>query len=266
MSPEGKKGFLKTLIVLAIILSLYFAVKFLTEFRAYKMMGSGDANTITITGHGEVQAVPDIASVYFSIRKEAKTVKEAQDAVAGVENKVLGFLNENKIAEKDIKTSNASFYPKYEYKYEKSLMPCNEYGCPPRTGKNIIVGYESSESITVKIRNTDEVGSIMQGLGALGVEELNGPNFMIDDENELKAEARKKAIDDAKTKARVLAKDLGVNLGRITSFNESGNYPYPMMYGKTEMMSADSGGSAPAVIPKGENTISSDVTITYQIR
>jgi len=265
---ESKKSLSKALLVLAIVLSLYFAVKFLAEFRYYSTMRGENVSYITLSGHGEVQAVPDIANVYFTIRKEAKTVKEAQTAVAEVEAKALSFLKENKVEEKDIKTANASFNPKYEYRYEKSMMPCSQWGCPPNQGKNVIVGYEAYESITVKIRNTDEVGKIMQGLGTLGVEELNGPNFTIDNEDGLKAEARKLAIDDAREKGKTLAADLGVKIVRISSFNDSGNdYPYPMMYSEDAMMGGKAvSQSAPAQIPKGENTITSDVTIVYEIR
>ena len=265
---EYIKNLYKVMLVFLVVLSLFFAVKLLVEFRSYGMMGSNEANTITLSGHGEVKAVPDIANVYFTIRKEGKTVKEAQTAVVVVEKKALDFLKENKVAEKDIQTSNASFNPKYEYMYDtKSLMPCSEFGCPPRPGKNVISGYEAYESITVKVRNTDDVGKVMQGLGTLGVTELSGPNFAIDNEDALKAEARKKAIDDAREKAKVLAKDLGVSLGRIANFSEGGGYGGPIYYAKDAMM-AESVGSAPvpAEIPKGENTISSDVTITYEIR
>lgn len=263
---EYIKNLYRVVLVFGIVLSLFFAVKFFSEFRSYRMMGDKE-NTITLSGHGEVQAVPDIANVYFTIRKEAKTVKEAQDAVAVVEGKALSALKENKVEEKDIKTTNASFNPKYEYIYDaKSLMPCNEFGCPPRPGKNTITGYEAYENINVKVRNTDDVGKIMQALGALGVTELSGPNFMIDNEDVLQAEARKKAIEDAKAKAKVLAKDLGVRLGRISSFNESGSYPVPMYYDKAMMSSTAGVETAPAQLPTGENTITSDVTITYEIR
>lgn len=265
MPNEYIKNLYRAMLTFVVILSLFFTVKLLTEFRSYGMMGSKDVNTITLSGHGEVQAVPDIANVYFTIYKEGKTVKEAQEAVALVEKASLDFLKNNNVAEKDIKTSNASFNPKYEYRYDKLLMPCNEFDCPPRPGKNVISGYEAYESITIKVRSTDDVGKIMQGLGELGVSELSGPNFAIDNEDALKMEARKKAIDDARGKAKVLAKDLGVKLGRIANFSESGNYG-PIYYGKA-LMSADGVTEpAPAEIPKGENTISSDVTITYEIR
>lgn len=222
-------------------------------------------NTIVVTGHGEVNAVPDIASIYFTIRKEAKTVKEAQNAVAEVEKKALELLKTNNIAEKDIKTENASFNPKYEYRY--SSVVCNQYGCPPNPGRNVIVGYEAYESISLKVRNIDDAGKVIEGLGSLGVTELSGPNFAIDEEDSLKADARKIAIDDAKIKAKVLAKDLGIRLGKITSFNENGNYPMPMYESGAAMKSADMmRSSITPELPKGENTISSDVTITYEIR
>ena len=236
MPNEYIKNLYRASLVFMVIISLFFAVKLLAELRSYGMMGSSNANTITLSGHGEVQAVPDIANVYFTIQETAKTVKEAQTAVAGIEKKALDSLKANGVEEKDIKTTNASFYPKYEYVYDaKILMPCTEYGCPPRPGKNVITGYHAEESINVKVRNTDNVGKIMQDLGGLGVSNLNGPNFAIDDEDALKMQARKEAIDDAREKAKVLAKDLGVKLGRISNFSESGNYG-PILYSKSAMM------------------------------
>lgn len=261
-----KKNIYLALLVFLIILSFYFAVKSLAEFKSYDLLGSKETGTITFSGYGEVTAVPDIANVYFTISKESKTVKDAQALVAAIEKRSLDFLKANNVLEKDIKTANASFYPKYEYKYDTKIMPpCTQYNCPPTPGRNVIVGYTASESITVKIRNTDDVGKIMQGLGELGVSDLNGPNFSIDNEDGLKAEARKKAIDDAKEKAKVLAKDLGIRLGKITSFSENSNYPSPM-YDRAMSLSVAKESSAPAVIPKGENTISSNISITYEIR
>src|SRR3989344_1788220 len=262
ISPEQKEKLYRGLRIALIAFLIAVAVNFFTDYR----YSDKQENTIAFSGHGEVTAVPDIANVYFTISKEAKTVKEAQTLVAGIEKSSLDFLKENNILEKDIKTANASFYPKYEYKYDtKVLMPCTQYGCPSRPGNNVITGYVASESITVKVRNTDDVGKIMQGLGTLGVSDLNGPNFSIDDEDELKMEARKKAIDDAKAKAKVLAKDLDVRLGKVVDFSEAGG-AMPMYYGKAEMDSAVTSMPVPAQIPKGENTISSDVTITYRIR
>lgn len=218
-----------------------------------------NTNTISVSGKGEVNAIPDIATISFDISKEAKTVKEAQDEVAKIEQQVLVSLKANNIEDKDIKTTNSSFYPKYEY----TNVPCRGYICP--AGQSQIVGYTVSESITVKVRNTDDAGKIISDLGGLGVSSLSGPNFAIDDEEGLKAEARKKAIEDARNKADILARDLDVRLGKISSFTENSNngvYPY---YAKASLESFDAVSSAPS-LPKGENTITSEVTITFKLK
>ncbi|KKR62579.1 hypothetical protein A2643_01115 [Candidatus Nomurabacteria bacterium RIFCSPHIGHO2_01_FULL_39_220] len=264
---QNKNKLFKVSFILIVILSAYFAVKIFSEIKKDSMLGeSATPATISFYGHGEVKAVPDIANISFTISKVGQTVKEAQDKVAEVEKKALDFLKGKSIAEKDIKTINASFSPKYEYKQEICPQIAGAEGRPYYcVGKQTLLGYEASESLAIKVRNVDDVGSIMQGLGTTGVSDLNGPNFAIDDEDVLKAKARKLAIDDAKEKARVLAKDLGVRLGKITSFSESG-LRYPVMYESAMIKDSVGTAPAPAELPKGENTISSDVTITYEIR
>jgi len=260
LPEEQKRNFYRGALAFIIVLTLFFAVKFLSEVRDYTRSGSG-TNTITISGHGEVQAVPDIATIYFTIRQEGKTVKEAQDKVAVIEAKVLEHLRQSKIEDKDIRTESASFNPEYEYETRPSP---GIY--PPMPGKQVVVGYEAYESISLKVRNTDDAGKIIEGLGTLGVTELSGPNFTLDDEDALKREARKRAIEDARMKAKALAEDLGVRLGRIASFNESGGYPVPL-FGRAELQALDAAAPPKAAeLPPGENTITSDVTITYEIR
>lgn len=261
---KDKKSVYKAIGLFLLVLSVFFAIKIVHEFKGERPFRDGQMSVITITGHGEIQAVPDIANVYFTITKEAKTAKEAQDAVAKIEADALASLAENKVEDKDIKTENASFNPKYEWQSETGTrLPCNQWGgC--NYGKSVIIGYEATESISVKVRDTDNVGKIMQDLGTLGVTNLNGPTFSIDDQEALNMEARKQAINNAREKAEILAKDLGVRLGKITSYTEGAVYP---MYAKTMLESSDMVASgAPAQLPKGENTISSDVTITYEIR
>lgn len=279
-NEKGKSTLMKAFFVLMVVLSAYFAVKIVSEIKKNSLLGqSSQPATISFSGHGEVTAVPDIANIYFTITKDDKTVKDAQAGVAVIEKKALDLLKAKGVADKDIQTANVSFNPKYEFRQAVCPQPAQAvdnsfpntdnvgsgviFNCPP--SRQVLVGYTASESITVKIRNTDSVGDIMQGLGTTGVSDLNGPNFAIDKEDTLKAQARKLAIDDARQKAKVLAKDLGVTLGKISSFNESGNFP--IMFAQSAMMK-DSAERvpAPAVIPRGENTISSDVTITYEIR
>lgn len=262
---EYKKSEYIAFVSLLFILSLYFGIKFLSELRSYGNEGSANANTITLTGHGEVQAVPDIATIYFTIQRSKATQVESSNEVNTKTKEVLDFLKINNVAEKDIKTENYSSYPKYS-----SPAPCPLYypidgNMPPCRSESKIIGYTVSQSITVKIRKIDEVSKIIDGINKIGVTNMSGPTLAIDDEEALKMQARKKAIEDAKYKAKVLTKDLGVRLGRLASFNESGNY-YGMMYKSASVEMDSMKTSQRAQIPKGENTISIDVTIVYEIR
>lgn len=218
------------------------------------------SSTISFDGQGEVSAVPDIATISFSVRAEAKTMKEAQTVVTEKVNSALVFVRQNGVSEKDIKTTNYSSYPKYEYEQKA----CTQGYCPP--GKQILTGFEVSQNIEVKVRNIDDSGKIVEGLANAGVTDMQGPNFAIDDEDALKAEARALAIKEAKEKARTLSRDLGVKLVRIVSFTESGAPYYPIYAMEAKSFGMGGDGVRAPELPTGENKITSNVTITYEIR
>lgn len=265
VSNKEKTFLTKIGVVLMIVLSLYFFAKAVSEVKNYSNISSDSpaANVISFEGKGEVFASPDLATISLTIRENAKDVKTAQDKVTAKEKAVLEFLDKNDIAKKDIKTENYSSYPKYDYG-----VPCyGGIGIPCRQDAPKIIGYEVSEYISVKVRDLANVGEVLQGIGSVGISEISGPNFSVDNEDGLKSQARKLAIDDAKAKAKSLSKDLGVKLVRIVSFSENGNGNYPMMYATKGAGMMDSYGSAPAPeLPTGENKITSNVTITYEIR
>jgi uncharacterized protein len=279
---ENKKSLSKALFVLAIILCVYFAAKIITEVKNYNNIPEGTTatNTISFDGTGEVSAAPDLATISLTIDESSATVKDAQNKVTAKETAVLAFLDKNGIAKKDIKTDSYNSYPKYEYRSavcpQYAPMPTSAPSsgsgavssmpiyCPP--GKSVLTGYETSENISVKIHDLSKAGDMMTGIGAIGISNISGPNFSIENQDQLKEQARQIAINDAKTKAKTLAKDLGVHLVRIINFSENGNYPmqiYSMGMTKTE--SANAPAPAPA-LPTGENKITSNVTITYEIR
>lgn len=248
------------------IVSLYFVTKIATEIRQYSLLGAGvpASNTISFNGTGEVFAVSDIAEITYTVRHTEKTVQAAKDKVSVSSKKALEFLKSSGVEEKDIKTISYNSYPKYDYQSGPEIA-CMALNCP-RPGKQVLIGYDVSETVTVKVRNTDNAGKIIDGITNLGISELSGPNFAIDDEEKLKTEARAKAIADAKVKADLLSRQLGVKLVRIVNFTESGNYP---MYFKTEAANAGGAAMDSAAVPalsKGEQKITSNVTITYEIR
>ena len=250
--PAGKSGSILKLI-LAIVL-IIVAVRLIQGPRAWHS-DNQNPNTITVAGKGEVVVVPNIASISFGVTAENLDVAKAQSESAGKINKIITFLNTKGVDSKDIKTTNYNIYPRYDYIKTSNMM----YG-----GKQVLAGYTVSQNLEVKIRNIADAGTILTGVGEFGVTDISGLTFTLDQEDAKKLEARQAAIEDAQKQAKILAKSLGVKLGEITSFSE--NNAYPMYYAKAmaaPMM--DSAGVSPQ-IPTGENKITSNVSITYEIR
>lgn len=250
------------LTLFAVLVCILLLVKTMHQYRKYTLAGSGTSatNTITVTGESEVFAVPDIATFTYTVTELAKTVPVAQKAATEKANKAVEFLKKSGVAEKDIQTTGYNISPQYDY----VSSPCTQYGCAG--GKQVFKGYEVSQTVSVKVRKIEDAGTVLAGIGELSVTNLSGLQFTVDKQDDFVAEARKKAIKEAKEKAEVLADDLGVSIVRVVNFSEGGDYPRPY-YAKTMM--ADSamgmGGSAPE-ISVGENKISSSVSITYEIR
>jgi uncharacterized protein YggE len=261
-TDDDKKAGRTVLILVGVALALYFGMKFVNQIKTFGTIGLNphDASTIDVTGTGDAFAIPDVAAVNFNIEQKSQTIHDAQVSINTKMGDVMAFLKLSGIAEKDIKTVNYSASPEYTYPNPcDALRPCFDYS------KQKFLDYNVTQSVTVKIRNTDKAGSVVDGLGAIGVTGMSGPDFTVDDDTAVQAQARKEAIDNAQAKAKILAKSLGVHLGDIIRFTEGGNTPSPM-YAKSEMAFDSVGATPPAQVPAGQNKYSSTVTITYQIR
>ena len=215
-------------------------------------------NTITVSGKGEVVVKPDIATVSFGVTAENLDVAKAQTEATTKMNNIINLLKGKGVAEKDIKLTNYNIYPRYDY------LQAQTY--PYISGKQTLAAYVVSQTVEVKIRDISKAGGILSGVGEFGVTDVSGLTFTVDNEEVVKDQARDLAIEDAKTQAKVLAKGLGVKLIKITSFSEGGNYP---IYAMNKSMALGIGGADAAIapqVPMGENKITSNVSITYEIK
>jgi len=212
-------------------------------------------DTITVSGKGEVVVQPDIATISFSVLVENKDVGIAQTGAATKMNDIIASLKTSGVDVKDIKTTNYSIYPRYDY----IRTATDIYG-----GKQTLAGYDVSQTVEVKIRKIADAGTILASVGKLGVTDISGLTFGIDKQDAVKIQARDLAVEDAKTQAKKLADSLGVKLVKITAFSESNNYP--IYYGMTAKMDSAAVSSVAPQLPAGENKITSNVSITYEIR
>jgi len=251
-------GLGKTLLIIGIA---FLAVLTLGQLQGLRYIGAGisPSNTISVSGYGEAFGAADIATFSFSVVSEKSTVASAQTDATNKINAITKYLKDAGVAEKDIQTTDYSVYPQYEY----NQIVCISYPCPG--GRQVLKGYQVRQTTTIKVRDLAKAGELLTGVGGKGATEVSGLNFTFDDPNKLQSDARGKAIADAKQKAEALAKQLGVTLVRVVSFNENGGgYPGPM-YTKAVGMGGDAAQSAPE-ISVGQNKVSSNVSITYEIR
>jgi len=243
------------------ILSLFLLAQTITIASDFGRPNVPATDTVTVQGSGQATLAPDVARVSFSVQNTATTVADAQTATTKQANAALDFVKTQGVADKDVKTLSYNISPQYSYP-----NPCPRGAmCPDYSGTPKIIGYQVSETVQVTMRDLTKVGEMLGGLGKLEVQNVNGPDFALDDSTAGYDAARADAISKAQVQARLLAKQLGVRLGKIVNFSESsGGYAYPMAYGLGGGVSA-SKESAPNV-PVGENTYNANVSITYEIR
>lgn len=244
-------------VVLLSLLSVFVLIKIISELKGLPYVGRGDSymGTISVNGKGEVVAIPDVATFTFSVSEESPVVATAQTRATEKMNSILAFLRDSGVAEEDIKTTDYSIYPRYNY--ERA------------TGRQTLAAYIVTQSVEVKVEDTANAGALLSGVGEFGATNISGLNFSVDNYDELVKEARDKAIAEAKENAEKLARELGVDLVRVTSYYDQGNYP-PIYYSRDVAMEGFGGANmaVPTVpeLPAGENKIISNVSITYEIR
>lgn len=241
------------------IVVLVFALVWLGVDIRNKINESPQAtNTITVSGTGEIFVAPDLAQTSFSVITEAKTVGEALAKNTEKMNAIIDFIKGRGVESKDLKTTSFNIFPRYEYQaVEREIYPY-----PP--GKRVLVGYEVSQSLQVKIRDLTKVGAILEGAANAGANQIGDLQFTVDKEDELKKEARSKAITNAKEKANELTSQLGLRIVRIVNFSESGG-GFPIFFAEKAALPMGMGGDS-AQIETGENKIEVQVSITYEIR
>jgi uncharacterized protein len=209
---------------------------------------------INVAGEGEASVAPDMAVLTLSVVRNGKTAADALSANSTAMNEVLSALKAGGIAERDIQTSNFSIYPQYRHN-----EPKNGVMEPPQ-----IVGYEVSNTLTLKVRDLKKLGGIIDQSVKLGVNQGGQIAFTNDDPAKAMEEARKAAVADALARARTLTEAAGVKLGRIMEISENAVRPMPpqpmLRMAMAKDMAADS-----VPVASGENTYSVTVNVSFTL-
>ena len=238
--------------VLLVYIIFYIGILIRNNIQEFNYIGQADKmeKMITINGYGKVIGTNDIAVTTLGYSNTAVDVSDAQKENKKTMDGIMDNLKEMGINEKDLQ-SNYTIYPEYEYH--------------PEEGRQF-KGYKVTSNITIKIRDLDKIEGVLALAGKYNANQISGLQFTIDDTQNLKAQAREKAIEDAKEKAFKLSQDLGVRIIGVVSYNEYESTNYAPRSNAKYMFDEESlGMGGVADIASGSQDVSVNVNITYEI-
>jgi uncharacterized protein YggE len=250
----GKKILWTVVGILAVYLIFYVGTLIRNNVRAYNFIGRADRmeRSITVNGLGKVTGNNDIAMTTIGYSNTNKDVGTAQAENNKVMDQIKAELKKMGVADKDLESSY-NIYPDYNYTQDKGQE---------------LKGYRVSNSLTIKIRDLKKISDILGLAGKYGATEINGLNFTIDDPENLKTQAKAKALDDARVKAQMLAQKLGFRLGGVMGYYEN-DMSAPDYYAPKYDMAMGMGGgampTAPASISSGSKDVTMGVSVIYEI-
>ena len=208
---------------------------------------------LTITAEGKSTRTPDMAVFTAGVVSEGKTASEALAANAAAMTKVIGTLKKAGIADKDIQTSQINLNPVYG---QPVIGPNGQVVPEPR-----IVGYQASNSVTIRSRDIKGFGKVLDALVASGSNQINGPAFQMSDPRAAMDEARGDAMKQARARADLYAKAAGLRVVRIVSISEGGGYSPPQpVYAMAKMADASS-----SPIAAGEVEAQVSLTVQFEL-
>jgi uncharacterized protein YggE len=205
---------------------------------------------IIVTGEGEAAVAPDMALLSLSVMREAATAREALDANNEAMERVTAAMKELGIAARDLQTAAIQIVPRYNYANR-----------PDGTQTAELVGYSVTNTLSVRVRDLERTGEIIDRAVTLGVNQGGNIVFDKDDPSATITEARKKAVANATAKARTLAEAAGVGLGKVLEISEQAFMPPPM---PMEAKAFDRAASA-VPIEAGENAYRVQVNVTFAL-
>ena len=208
---------------------------------------------ISVSGTVTKTASPELAYITLSIETLDKSASKSQSDNAVQANQVINALENAGIATGDIETSSYNVREEFEW---------TEY---PR--KSVSVGYKTTNTIRVKVRNLGQVGNVIDTVVNAGANNISNVSFGLTNETEaaLRTAALKDASENARIKAQSIASGLGIGVGQVYSASESSNYSAPS-YARNYAMAEDSGAAAPTPITPGDIEFSATVSVQFEIQ
>ena len=205
------------------------------------------SRSITVSGTGSVSVKPDMVSIKFIVKSTNWNCPAAAERNAINTTNTINAIKEAGIPESDIST------------YDYSITQDNSHSYAGE--------YTVRNTIAVIIRNVDLTGKVIDAAvknntGANGVTSFE---YLVSDKATALREARTLAIKNAQDAASLLAGASGCKINGVIEIREdytSAGRGNDMMF---KAVSMDSNGAATTPIAEGNITITSNVTVKYEL-
>lgn len=195
--------------------------------RVMAQMNSRAGATLSLAVTERIEADPDLAIVTGGVTTTAPTATEALRQNSAEMQKVIAAVRRAGIAETDVQTVGVTLSAQYDYRNR-------EDGQPPR-----FIGYQASNRVQLRIKDIPKIGPILDALVQAGATDINGPDFQLENSDELEAQARLRTIATAQARADAYARAAGFARARLTGISETGSFPEPRpmpMAARADMM------------------------------
>jgi hypothetical protein len=219
------------------------------------MQISPNARTIRVSGMGEVRVKPDLATVQFAVETTGTTAQAAGEANADLMERVIATILGSGVVRDDVQTSGYSVYPEY------ASSPRGEVEPPT------IRGYRAMNMVSVRTRNLERVGALIDAGLRAGANRLHGVSFELTNSAEAEAQALTTAIGEARAAAETIARALGVQLGNVLDATTNADIPRPYFRAAPAPMDMAMGSvAAMTPIEAGEQLITASASVVFEIR
>lgn len=203
---------------------------------------------LDVVANGEVTRVPDIVRINAGVVTQAPTATDAIRQNAERMERVRSALRSAGIADRDIQTSTLNLNPNYRYAENQ----------PPQ-----LIGYQATNEVNVRFRDIARTGAILDALVAQGANQINGPTLGIDRPETALDEARTAAVAQARARADLYARTLGMRVVRVLSVSEAGAGAMPPPRPMARGMVANQ--AATEIVP-GEQTLTVALTVSFELQ
>lgn len=213
----------------------------------YAAPAEKNPSTISVTGQAKISITPNVAFFSVGITTMGTSVDLARTENERIMHRVIDALVAQGIDRKKIATSQFSLQPLY-----------NNEGRD--TGPQSITGYRLQNNVTVVVEELPILGTLIDSAFLAGANQFYGLRFGLKDDTNIKDELLRKAVQDGRRKAQILADSLGVTLGQPLSVAEAGS-SMPMQADSMQMMKTGAG----MQIEAGMQTVTLDVNLVFGI-